>query len=203
MHRWVFACFYGRACACVCANMLARAKVQWLTAQPKRTQSSPCRLNSRASATTVSTSKFHSLLVVSSCLKLRSNNRRNFKPSQVKPCRTRARGYVINIRNCAGSCNNLVPRIIQVSTQKVFFECLYWFQDWAHLSPESTVCVLSHSHCSLNNYFSISVQFVSDVARVSGLHISNCVGSCNNWVPRDTKVSATDMTQKVFFERLY
>ena len=66
-------------------------------------------------------------------------------------------------RNCAGSSNNLVPRGTKMSaidvTSKVFFERLYWFQDWAHLSPESTVRVLPHPHCSLNNYFSISVQF--------------------------------------------
>ena len=39
-----------------------------------------------------------------------------------------------------------------------------WFQDWAHLSPESTVPVHSHPHRSLNNCFSISVQFFSQVA---------------------------------------
>jgi len=45
------------------------------------------------------------------------------------------------ISNCAGRCNNLVPRGIKVSardvTQKVFFECLYWFQDWPYLRSES------------------------------------------------------------------
>jgi len=32
------------------------------------------------------------------------------------------------------------------------------------MSSESTVRVLPHPHCSLYNYFSISVQFFSDVA---------------------------------------
>ena len=41
------------------------------------------------------------------------------------------------------------------------------------------------------------------VARVPGLPISNCAGSCNNLVPRGTKVSAIDVTQKVFSECLY
>jgi len=67
------------------------------------------------------------------------------------------------IRNCAGSSNNLVPRGTKVSaidvTQREFFERLYWFQDRAHLSLESTVRVLPHHHCSPYNYFSISVQF--------------------------------------------
>jgi len=65
--------------------------------------------------------------------------------------------------DCMGSSNNLVPRGAKLSatdvTLKVFFEPLYSFQDWAHLSPESTVRVLPHPHCSLNNYFSISIQF--------------------------------------------
>jgi len=43
-------------------------------------------------------------------------------------------------------------------TSKIVFERLYWSQDWAHLSPESTVRVLPHTHCSLYNYFSIFVQ---------------------------------------------
>jgi hypothetical protein len=34
-----------------------------------------------------------------------------------------------------------------------------WFQDWAHLGPESTVRVLPHNHRSVNNYFSIVVNF--------------------------------------------
>ena len=34
-----------------------------------------------------------------------------------------------------------------------------WFQDWAHLSPESPFPMLPHPHRSQNNYFSISVQF--------------------------------------------
>jgi len=76
-----------------------------------------------------------------------------------------------------------------------------------------------HAHCSHNNHFSISVQFFSDVAphflsahdsprnltksRVPGHPIRNCAGSSNNLVPRGTKVSAIDVTQKVFFECLY
>jgi len=63
---------------------------------------------------------------------------------------------------CAGSSNNLVPRVTKVSaidvTLNVFFERLYWFQDWPHLSSESTVRVLPHPHCSIENYISISVQ---------------------------------------------
>jgi len=39
--------------------------------------------------------------------------------------------------------------------------------------------------------------------RVPGLPISNCAGSCNNLMPRGAKVSAIDVTQKVFFECLY
>ena len=38
------------------------------------------------------------------------------------------------------------------------------FQDWAHLSPESTVPMHPHPHRSLTGYFSISVQFFSQVA---------------------------------------
>ena len=49
-------------------------------------------------------------------------------------------------------------------TTKVFFERSYWFLDWAHWSSESTVRIFPHPHCSPNNYFSISVQFFSDVA---------------------------------------
>jgi len=77
-------------------------------------------------------------------------------------------GTGLPIRNCAGSYNNLVPRGTKVSatdvTQKVFFEHLYWFQDRPYLSSESTVRVLPHPHCSIFNYFSIFVQFFSDVA---------------------------------------
>ena len=47
----------------------------------------------------------------------------------------------------------------------------------------------------------VSARGVS--ARVQGLPISNCAGSCNNLVPRGTKVSAIDVTQKVFFQCLY
>jgi len=61
-------------------------------------------------------------------------------------------------------------------TRKVFFERLYWFQDWAQLSSESTVRMLPHPHCSLYNYFSISVQFVSDVAP----HFLSAHDSSNN-----------------------
>jgi len=79
-----------------------------------------------------------------------------------------ARVPEIPIRNCAGSSNNLVPRVTKVSaidvTSKVFFERLYWFQDWPYLSSESTVCVLPHPHCSGDNYFSMSVQFFWDMA---------------------------------------
>jgi len=63
------------------------------------------------------------------------------------------------------SSNNLLPRGTKVSaidvTSKVFFDRLYWFQDWLYLSSESTVCVLPHPHCSCNNYLSISVHFFS------------------------------------------
>jgi len=86
-------------------------------------------------------------------------------PSPATLASTRVPG--LPIRDCARSSNNLVPRGAKLSaidvTLKVFFQRLYWFQDWAHLSPESTVRVLPHPHCSLNNYFSISVQFFSDV----------------------------------------
>jgi len=40
-------------------------------------------------------------------------------------------------------------------------------------------------------------------ARVPGLPIGDCAGSSNNLVPRGAKLSATDVTLKVFFERLY
>ena len=82
----------------------------------------------------------------------------------------RALGRVtgLPIRNCAGSSNNLVIRGTNVSaidvTVQVCFERLYWFQDRAHLSSESTVRVLPHPHCLPNNCFSIFVQFFSDVA---------------------------------------
>jgi len=39
--------------------------------------------------------------------------------------------------------------------------------------------------------------------RVPGLPIRNCAGRSNNLVPRGTKVSAIDVTWKVFCERLY
>jgi len=72
------------------------------------------------------------------------------------------------MRNCAGNSNNLVPRSTKVSaidvTPKVFFERLYWFQDWPYLRSESTVCVLPHPHFSRYNYFSIFVQCFSDMA---------------------------------------
>jgi len=72
------------------------------------------------------------------------------------------------IGDCAGSSNNFMPRSAKLSaidvTRKLFFERLYWFQDWDHLSPESTVRMPPHPHCSVDNYFSISVQFFSDVA---------------------------------------
>ena len=101
---------------------------------------------------------------------------RKSNPSRlVDDCACKNQGYPtpprvpgLPIRNCAGSSNLLVPRGTKVSaidvTQKLFFERLYWFQDWAHLSPKSTVRVLPLPHCSLYNYFSISVQFFSDVA---------------------------------------
>ena len=66
------------------------------------------------------------------------------------------------------SSNNSVPMGAKVSaievTPKIFFERLYWFQDWAHLSPESTVRVLPHPHYSLYNYFSIFVHFFPDIS---------------------------------------
>jgi len=37
--------------------------------------------------------------------------------------------------------------------------------------------------------------------QVPGLPIRNCAESSNNLVPRVTKVSAMDVTQKIFFER--
>jgi len=39
--------------------------------------------------------------------------------------------------------------------------------------------------------------------RVPGLPISNCASYCNMLAPSNTKVSAIDVTQKVFFECLY
>jgi|AntRauMFilla1563_2_1112583.scaffolds.fasta_scaffold42083_1 hypothetical protein len=43
----------------------------------------------------------------------------------------------LHIRNCAGSYNNLVPRVDKLSaidvTLKIFFERLYLFQDWTGL----------------------------------------------------------------------
>jgi len=39
--------------------------------------------------------------------------------------------------------------------------------------------------------------------RVPGLPLGYCAGSFNNLVPRDTKLSAIDLTAKVFFERVY
>ena len=39
--------------------------------------------------------------------------------------------------------------------------------------------------------------------RVQGLTIGECAWNCNNWVPRGSKVSATDVTVKTFFEHLY
>ena len=72
------------------------------------------------------------------------------------------------IGDCAGSSNNLMPRGAKLSaidvTPKIFFERLYWFQDQVNLSPESTVCVLTHPHCSFHNYFSILWIFFSQVA---------------------------------------
>jgi len=92
------------------------------------------------------------------------------------------------IRKCAGSSNNLVPKSTKVSaidvTPKVFFESLYWFQDWAHLSSESTVRVLPHPHCSMNNYFSIYVQCFSDAApHFLSAHYSPS-NIDNSWYPR-------------------
>jgi len=34
-----------------------------------------------------------------------------------------------------------------------------WFQDWAYLSPDLTIRVLSHPHRLIYNYFSISVKY--------------------------------------------
>ena len=66
------------------------------------------------------------------------------------------------VQSLIGSPGTL-PRGTEVSaldlTFKVIFECLYWFQDWARLSFKSAVRVLPHPHCSLNTFFSISVQF--------------------------------------------
>jgi len=70
--------------------------------------------------------------------------------------------------NCAGSSNNLVPRGIKLSaidvTAKAFFERLYLVLGVSPFEPESTVLTHPHPHCSLNSYFSISVQFFSQLA---------------------------------------
>jgi len=44
---------------------------------------------------------------------------------------------------------------------------------------------------------------ITSGTRVLGLPIGDCAGSSNNLVPRGTKLSATDVTAKAFFERLY
>jgi len=84
----------------------------------------------------------------SSCVNVNPSKRRFFRlcTFDVTP---RVPG--LPITNCAGSCNNLVPRDTKMSaknvTPKVSFERSYWFQDSAHLSSESTIRFLPHPHC--------------------------------------------------------
>ena len=67
------------------------------------------------------------------------------------------------MRSCGGKLQQFVTKGYQ-GEQQYFFERLYWFQDWAHLSPELTFHLLPHPHCSIYNYFSISVKFFPGVA---------------------------------------
>jgi len=92
------------------------------------------------------------------------------------------------IGHCAGSSNNLVPRGAKLSaidvTLKVLFERLYWFQDWAHLRPESTVCVLPQPHCSLNKYFSTGTPYWRLCRKLQQFGAKGCQAERNS---RDTK----------------
>ena len=60
-------------------------------------------------------------------------------------------------------------------------------------------CVAVYSHA-----FAIDTAFCAVPRRdeSTGTPFSNCAGSYNNLVPRGAKMSALDMTQKVFFECL-
>ena len=88
--------------------------------------------------------------------------------------------------------------------------------DWIHLTFESTVRVLPPFNVHLfldfaTNHFLVGTihqgicpSLVCSVRprEGTGLPIRNCAGSSNNLVPKGTKVSAIDLTPKVFFERL-
>ena len=84
-----------------------------------------------------------------------------------------------------------------------------------------TVSVLPHPHSSFYNYFSISVQFFSDVAPIflsahnspsnlaesryegPGLSIRDCTRGCHNCGQSRSIMSAIGETGNTFFERLY
>ena len=69
---------------------------------------------------------------------------------------------VLSIGNFSESSNNLIPRVTKMSaiflTVKAFFERLYLVLGLSPFDFESTVPMYRHPHCSLENYFSISVQ---------------------------------------------
>ena len=67
-----------------------------------------------------------------------------------------------------------------------------WLQDWAHLSLESNVRVLPHPRRSLNNYFSIFVNFFPRTAHQFFCHHNSPSNLAKSWYPhRDCKMATS------------
>ena len=101
-----------------------------------------------------------------------------------------------------------------------------WFQQWVHWALSQLSLFTHNSNRSIDNYFSISVQFFSPngpsffvvitihqviwpspgtlpPGRVLGLPIRDCARVCNNCGHTRSQMCAIDVTQNIFFERLY